>query len=151
MKQLFLALIMLSFTLPTFAISDTPDPTDGEGTKVSLKIDFGRKSKGCTKFGICSITFEAEIEMRNAPSGENTGTGTGWISNGKLVIDFDRNSMSEETYLNHFGNGKLTLEENYQLDPAVAAALGVRSYTMRAGAYAVPATRADNNTFTVSF
>jgi hypothetical protein len=64
---------------------------------------------------------------------------------------FNRNSMTESTYQYHFGTGKFIVEEDFQLSPEVAAALGVRSYNVKTGNYAIPASRTDSNTIQVSF
>ena len=88
---------------------------------------------------------------QSEPTGENTATGTAWIENGKLKIDFDRASMTNATYQTHFGNGNFQLEENYALPPDVASALGVRSYTLQTGKYAVPQSSGESNSILLNF
>lgn len=152
MKHFIFSLFLAAFTLPTFAKNITPTPpVDGGGVKIKITIEVGRKSKDCERVAFCRIALETDLELRVAPIGEKTATATAWMANGKLVIDFDRYTITDATYNTCFANGKFTMEEDFELPSDVAAALGVRAYTVKTGSYNVTALRAESNTFSVTF
>ncbi len=152
MKQLLFSFLLTALSLPTFASNNLPEPpSDGIGPIVKFQVELGRRKLGCIRFGICNITVLMTIEPRTEALTENTATGTAQITDGKLVMLFDRNSMTESTYQYHFGTGKFIVEEDFQLSPEVAAALGFRSYNVKTGNYAIPASRSDSSTIQVSF
>ena len=152
MKHFIFSLFLAAFTLPTFAKNITPAPSiDGRGPKIKITIEVGRKSKNCERVAFCGISLETNIELRVAPIGEKTATGTAWMANGKLVIDFDRYTMTDATYQTYFASGNFIMEEDFELPADVAAALGVRAYTVKTGSYTVPALRSETNTFSVTF
>ena len=151
MKTLIYSLLSFVFALSTFAAKAVSiPPTDGLGPKIKIGVEFGRKSKGCARIGICRITFEG-IEQQAGPNGENTASGTAWIENGKLKIDFNRASMTDATFQTHFGNGNFQLEEDYVLPAEVASALGVRSYIVRTGKYLLPQSNGESSNLPVTF
>ena len=151
MKTLFFSLLTCALFLPAFGVKATPVPQSDEvGPKITITIELGRKSKDCKRIGICKIGLES-IENQSGSTGENTATGTAWIENGKLKVEFDRSSMTDATYQTHFGSAKFQLEEDYVLSSEVAAALGVRSYTIKTGAYTIPRLQGESNTLPVTF
>jgi len=126
-------------------------PDNGESTiKVKFHVKFGRRKVNCTKFGICDIIFEAEIETDKFRSVGNDASGTGWIENGNLFIEFNRSSMSNDVYNTYFPNGRFTMEEDFELPEEMATAMGVRGYTIVAGKYAGSA-NTEGSTLTVTF
>jgi hypothetical protein len=124
----------------TTSISSTP-------FRFSCTINFGRRSKDCTGFGICSIVISTEMAPPDRASG-NCATGTADLVNGQLSIAFKKSSMSRETIAKFFPNGKFVVEEDYQVaqeiisprDPASGQATGRRQYQpliIRKGVYNV--------------
>ncbi len=114
--------------------------------KITITINFGRHSQGCSGSGICSIIISAEFATVK-PSG-NSATGTADVVNGQLTIAFKKSSMSRETMAKYFPNGKFVVEEDYQVaqeivsprDPASGQATGRRQYqplVIRKGVYNV--------------
>ena len=114
--------------------------------KITITINFGRHSQGCSGSGICSIIISAEFST--VKPNTNSATGTADVINGQLSIAFKKNSMSRETIAKFFANGKFILEEDYQVaneivsprDPASGQATGRRQYqplTIRKGVYNV--------------
>jgi len=152
MKTLFYSLLAVAFMLSTFPAKAIPVPqADGLGPKITIIIEIGRKSKGCARFGFCDISGSVDLRSQPAPNGENTATGTAWMENGKLKIEFDRASMTDATYQTHFGTGRFQLEEDYALSSDVASALGVKSYTIKTGNYTVPQSTGESNILAVTF
>ncbi|MBC7774099.1 MAG: hypothetical protein H7246_01570 [Phycisphaerae bacterium] len=154
MKTTLYSLLTCAFILSTFAAKAKAIPipqSDGLGPKITIIIEIGRKSKGCARFGFCDITFSLDYRSAPAPNGENTATGSAWMENGKLKIEFDRASMTNATYQTHFGSGYFQLEEDYVLPSDLAQALGVKSYTVKTGKYAVPQSTSENSTVPVTF
>jgi len=151
MKTLFFSLLTCALFLPAFGVKATPVAhSDEVGPVITISIELGRKSKDCKRIGICRISVES-IENQSGPSGENTATGTAWIENGKLKIEFDRSSMTDATYQTHFASGKVQLEEDYVLPADVTTALGVRSYTIKTGAYKTSQLMKEDNILPVTF
>ncbi len=151
MKTLFFSLLTFVFLLSTFAAKATSIPqSDGLGPKITLTIELGRKSKGCKRIGICDISLDG-IENKSGPTSKNTATGTAWIEDGRLKMEFDRSSMTDATYQTHFGSGKFQLEEDFVLPSNVSAALGVRSYTIKTGVYTISQSMTEDNSLPVTF
>lgn len=151
MKTLFCSLLSCVFLFSSFATKAVTLPVeDGLGPKITLSFEFGRRSKGCSNVGFCRFRLES-VNIESGIGGENTATGTAWIEKGKLKIEFNRASMTEQTYQTHFGSGIFQLEEDYVLPDEVAAALGVRSYIIKTGKYMVPQTNGESNTVLVSY
>jgi len=152
MKTLFHSLLAVALMLSTFVAKAVPIPqSDGLGPKIRITIEVGRRSRDCLRIGVCTISLDRNMGPQSGPNGENTVTGTAWIENGKLKIEFDRASMTEVTYQTHFGTGKFQLEEDYILPSDVASALGIKIYTIKTGKYAVIQTTGESNTVPVTF
>lgn len=142
MKHFIFSLFLVAFTLPSFASNIPIDPPeDGVGPKLSIWVEFGRKSKDCRGFGFChtggNIEWNGETE-KNAPPGENRATATVWIENGKLVLEFNRQSMTDATYFSYFGTGEFVMVEDFYLPNEIVVALGIRSYVIQSGLYEIP-------------
>jgi len=117
-----------SHAIPTYNIDE------GNGT-IKVKFDFGRKSKDCTRFGVCSMTIEAGLERQLGATNGNSAIGDISIENGRLKVEFDLSSMSATTYKKNLGGSKMLIEEDFELPSEISAALGVRAYIIKAGAY----------------
>jgi hypothetical protein len=115
--------------------------------RLTCTINFGRRSKDCSGFGICSIVISTELAATNRPN-TNSASGTADFVNGQLSIAFKKSSMSRETIAKFFPNGKFVVEEDYQVaqeivsprDPASGQATGRRKYQpliIRKGVYNV--------------
>lgn len=103
--------------------------------KVTIKVDFGRKSKDCQKFGICSISFEFDINLRDL---FRAAGGVGSTNDeGGLQIDFLKDSMDGETEAQFFGSGRFSVEESFTVPEEVTSQLGLESYTISKGDYPV--------------
>ena len=132
-----LAASLASFSAPQFVQPQPTETISEAGPTIRIELDLGRKSKGCTKVGICVIKIEIELNVR-----PNHGNGTATINeNGGLAIIFESASMDKETVKNHFGSGFFVLEEDYIVDGDVAEKLGIDSYTIKAGKYAAKQTK----------
>ena len=92
--------------------------------KITITINFGRRSQGCSGTGICSIIISAELMTK--PS-DNSGTGVAEMTNGKLVMTINKNSMTREAMAKHFANGKFTVEEDYQVAENIVSPRDVAS------------------------
>lgn len=124
--------------------------------KVTVTVNFGRQSKGCTGFGVCSVVISAELMTR--PS-NTSGTGTAETKDGKLVLTLNKSSMTREAMAKYFANNKFTVEEDVQVageivsprDPASGQATGRRQYQpliIRKGVYNV---QDSGSTLTITF
>jgi hypothetical protein len=89
---------------------------------ITITIEVGRRSKGCTGFGICSVTVGIDLTERSVP-----GVAT---LNGDM-IDIDLRSMPRDR------GDLLMLDEDVVLDDATSRAFGCQRLTLRKGGYAV--------------
>lgn len=123
--------------------------------RITVTVNFGKRSKDCTGFGVCSIVISAELARASATS----GSGTADVVNGKLVITLNKSSMTREALAKYFPNNKFTVEEDFQVaqeivsprDPASGQATGRRQYqplVIRKGVYDV---KDNGSTLTIAF
>ena len=101
---------------------------------IKVKLKFGKKSSGCTRTGVCSFESEGPIDIDISVVEPNTGKGTASMSNGKLVVNLLKSSMSSETISKHFANNQFVVEEPYRIELENAQ---VTSYVIRKGTYDV--------------
>lgn len=124
--------------------------------KVKVTVNFGRASKGCSGFGVCSIVISAE---KMAKPSDNSGIGTAETKDGKLVVTLNKSSMTREAMEKYFPNNKFTVEEDFQVaenivsprDAASGQATGRRQYqplVIRKGMYSV---QDNGSTLTIVF
>ncbi len=126
--------------------------------RITITINFGQRSKGCTGFGVCSIVISAELSAANRPS-STSGVGIADVVNDKLVVTLNKSSMTAECIAKYFKGNKFTVDEDFQVaqevvsprDPATGQASGRRQYqplVIRKGMYDVK----DNGaTLTIAF
>ena len=109
-------------------ITNIEDATNPR-VRVSIDVDFGRRSRDCRGFGVCSVTITIEFSFFQATTNER----------GNLVLEANQRGL--EQVRSHFGSNTITVEEDYVLPADTAKQLGLASgYTIRAGRY----TLADN-------
>lgn len=124
--------------------------------KITITINFGRRSQGCSGTGICSIIISAELMSKPM---DNGATGVAEMKDGKLVMTLNKNSMTREAMAKYFTNNKFSVEEDYQVaenivsprDPASGQATGRRQYQpliIRKGIYNV---QDNGSTLTIVF
>ena len=89
---------------------------------ITIDIEVGRRSRGCTGFGICSITVGLDFTERTVPS-------LGTIENGRLHLVFGR-ALPES-------GERMEIDEDIVLDAATARGLGRRSVVLKKGSYPV--------------
>jgi hypothetical protein len=98
--------------------------------KVIISIDWGRKSRDCSGFGICSITITVELEPT-----EISFRGT---SNDKGNLSLELSDTGLKNLRSTFGSNTIILEEDYTLTDEACKALELRpGYTIKAGKYTV--------------
>ncbi|MNY09248.1 hypothetical protein D3C86_1421550 [compost metagenome] len=96
--------------------------------RLTIEVDFGRRSRGCTGFGVCSVVITLELNFFLATTNER----------GNLVLE--ANARGLEAVRSHFGSNTITVEEDYKLSADVTKQLGLPSdYTIRAGRYTLAA------------
>lgn len=98
--------------------------------KIKIKVNFGRKSKNCRGFGICSLTAELEFDFLSLiftygkPDREDLElyiTEEGLKNMGNMIVD-----------------NNLIIEENYVIDMEQSKKLGFsKEYTITNGTYAI--------------
>lgn len=106
--------------------------------KIKITIDFGRKSKGCVGFGVCSIVAEGDIPLDQISFKGDVN------SNGNLQLEVTKLGM--ESILKTFGSKTIILEEDYTLSNEVCNQIGLKEgYTIKAGKYTVTTDRSGIN------
>ena len=88
--------------------------------RITITINIGARSKGCSGFGICSIVISANLASDMKPS-DNSSTGTADVENGKMTINFKKSSMTREAIAKYFANGQFKVDEDYQVAQEIAA------------------------------
>ncbi len=121
MKKLIIAaVILLATTAQSFA-----------GPIVSIHFEIGRKSIGCSKFGICDAGVDVSWKLSSMQIDENSKT---------LIINFHKElTAGKEEY---FQGQKITFEESVILPSDVVKALGYnKNITIKANTYKLQKTR----------
>ena len=96
--------------------------------RLSIKVTWGRKSKGCRGFGICRVIITVEFQFFRATTNDR----------GNLVLEATGEGL--EAVRSHFGSNTITVEEDYTLEADVARQLGLPAdYTVRSGRYTLEA------------
>lgn len=92
---------------------------------ITITIDVGRKSFGCQRFGVCSITIDLDFAMMH-PAG-----GTGSLDGNTLRFDFLEKVKTDED------SSMIYVDEDITLDEKSSLALGAKQVTILKGAYRV--------------
>jgi hypothetical protein len=103
------------------------------GVGVGVTIDVGRKSKGCTGFGICKITVDIDLDFSalRVPA----------------IATLEGSSLTLELQKRPDGNENvMVIDEDIILDSATSRALGSRGVKIMAGAYQVDYSKNPNGT-----
>lgn len=99
--------------------------------KIKIKLDFGRKSKGCTGFGVCSLTLETEIDFPIS------------VEVTKNEMTLEMTEAGQQSVARYFGGNKIILEEDFVLSPEFDKQFGLPENTIwPAGTYNVVKTSA---------
>lgn len=119
-KLLLAAIVILVATAETFA-----------GPVITIRIEIGKKSEDCARFGFCSTSVEGSWRASSMQIDEN--------ANALLVnIDKELTQGKEQYFLGYTVN----FEEAYALPADVLKALGRKSgITIEPGAYTLMKTR----------
>ncbi|MDF2435833.1 MAG: hypothetical protein K0Q95_209 [Bacteroidota bacterium] len=101
------------------------------GPIVTIKFEVGRKSLGCTKFGICNIGLDVNYKISTVQINDQTGD---------LELAFTKEAIvGKEDF---FTGTTVTFEEAFTMSPEVQKALGSRSaVTIGIGTYKLVKTR----------
>lgn len=124
--------------VPTEVINNT-HTTIEDRASIKITVDFGRRKRNCRGFGICSI--EIELELSPFTGGDN-GHNSAQMSkseDGRLIVDFDTQSLSQEENENYFSNGEMfRVDETFVVSDELSQMLGLPSgYTIEVGEYQV--------------
>ncbi|MFN8344923.1 MAG: hypothetical protein U0X91_07965 [Spirosomataceae bacterium] len=112
---------------------------------IKVKLRFGKKSSGCTRTGVCSFESDGPIDIDISVVEPNSARGTATMSDGKLVVNLLKSSMSRDVMTKHFADNKFVVEEAYKIELENTL---VSSYIIRKNTYEVM----DNGKFlTVEF
>ena len=121
MKKLIIAaVILIACTAQTFA-----------GPIVTIRIEIGRLSLGCDRFGLCNITVDQVSRTASMQVDENTNS---------LLLNIAKEvTVGKEEY---FKGQVVSFEEPVVLSASLLKALGVRNFnTIAVGTYKLTSTR----------
>jgi len=105
--------------------------------EVDVEIDFGRKKKGCSGFGVCSISGSAGI--KGILDG-NSAFGIATAENGQITsITFLRASMNKNTLSTYFSGSQFVVQES--LSTSLVFEGKVFIMNLKAGKYKIQKTR----------
>ncbi len=117
----------LTATENNLYFNNNTDPYALENKKVDfeLEIDWGRRSKNCRGFGICTISLI--IEFRSF---------VGVNQDGSFTLLLNDNGLNEVT--TYFGDNKIILEEDYVLPEDLTKKMGLKDgYSIKKGTYLI--------------
>jgi hypothetical protein len=103
-------------------------PVSAQGIVITIYV--GRPSQGCRGFGFCGITIDAKLATDRSVAAVTS------VANGIIAIDFLGQAPD--------AGDVLTIDDDMQLDPAVARALGYHAVTLARGQYHVDYSRSPN-------
>jgi hypothetical protein len=93
--------------------------------KVSIHINWGRVSKGCSGFGICGVTIDIEDKAFS-----------GSTQNGSFVLEM--NDLGLKSVQSSFGSNTIIIEEDFVLSNEVCKSLGLKQgYKVKTGKYLI--------------
>ncbi|MBS1914493.1 MAG: T9SS type A sorting domain-containing protein [Bacteroidetes bacterium] len=126
-----------SFVIPagTYRVDYTRNPNGSvdipvQRIGITIEVEIGRKSKGCTGFGICSVTIGLDLDLAlKTPA-------AGSLNGNTLHLDF-ASKLPEQ-------GDALVIDEPITVDSATAKALGATSLVIPAGTYRVDYTKNPN-------
>ena len=116
-------------------------------TVVSVEVEFGSPLKNCLHYGICRVEIFRAGGKNGCGCTAAPATLRHWEGKG-LEFVFHRDHLKPLIWQKHFGEGVFLITDAYALPPAVAAAIGIRSFTISPGIYPVLVT---NNNLIVIF
>ena len=103
-----------------------------------VEVVFGSPRRDCRGMGICKMEHQRREEgaLRDCPRG---AVHLQLDSSGRLLLHFDRTSMSRAVYARYFAAGTFTLDTSFDLPGPVVLNLGLPmgQYEIEAGAYPV--------------
>lgn len=95
---------------------------------IKIKIDAGRKSKGCTGFGVCSFSAGADFGIIEIEI----------VYGDQTKMTANVSEVSQKNIKEHFGKNAFILEEDFEItDAKTKEALGIRNFTIKKGVYEV--------------
>ncbi len=130
--------LIIALSISMLAFSSKPEPP---GPVIGVKIEFGKKSQDCKKFGICYITINFEVgnlfDNAQSPTEERTAYGySSATKNSRLQLKLNKSFMTRSTRNEFFSDGKFLVEEDFVLPDEMAEKLGLSpGYTIRSGVY----------------
>lgn len=119
-KLLLVAIVTLATTLQSFA-----------GPIITIRIEIGKKSEDCARFGICHTSVEGSWRASSMQVDENANV---------LLVNINKElTQGKEAY---FVGQSVNFEEAYMLPADVLQALGRKSgITIKPGSYLLQKTR----------
>lgn len=118
------------------------------GPKITIEIEIGRRKRECKGLGICNVSIDGKVI--NWGSEPSKARAVAWIEGGNLRVEFDKNTIESGTFQTFFASDYFKMEEEFDLPAEVASALGISSYTIKAGTYPF-AQSAERNILPVTF
>lgn len=104
--------------------------------KINIHIEWGRKSKDCRGFGICSSDISFDFELPKFSAMAN--------ANGNLQVRISDAGL--ESIVKTFGTKTIIMEEDFIFSSEVCKQIGLKEgYTIKAGKYAVTTDRSGIN------
>lgn len=111
-------------------ITDSNKTEEDDLLKIKIHIEWGRKSKGCEGFGICSTDIDIDAQLSDAAFFGRAN------ANGNLVLEVTKIGM--ESINKRFSSNTIILEEDFILSDDVCKSLGLKTgYTIKQGKYTV--------------
>lgn len=144
MKKVLLSILMVIFVTGMLkagslsGISRETDDSRGIKIKITLTIEFGRISKDCRGFGICSFHISLTDKPDPGMLAVNEAIGEAYFDDdGHFVIEFARQYLKSETR-NMYFDSMFRIEENFDIPVDVLDSLDYEGdYNIKKGQYPI--------------
>jgi len=149
-KQIITVIAFITFLLPTNSFAQgTSHSTNSDYDilmkKIKIKIDvtWGRKSKGCTRFGICDVDFDIEISAIANDDSNSTTVELEKSKNNKFLLTIPYSNINKNLKETQFSNQQLIIEEDVFLSDKSLLELGFEkgAYIIKKGEYKMQKTK----------
>ena len=144
MKKM-ISLVLLSLIISTICFAgiakaaDNSDGIRGKKIKITIYIEFGKKTLDCKRFGFCDWGITLTGQPQKGGLAVNQALGEVFFNdNGQIVVEFKNDYMGSVTESTYFRNGIFKVEEDFIVPREILDKLEYkRDYIIKNGQYTV--------------
>jgi len=149
-KQIITAIAFIALLLPTNSFAQGTSHSSKSDydilmKKIKIKIDvtWGRKSKGCKKFGICDVDFDIEFDLKANKDSNTTTVLLEKSKDNKFLLTIPYSNINKNLKETQFSNQYLIIGEDVFLSDKSLLELGFEkgAYIIKKGEYKMQKTK----------